>query len=77
MGKALQLRAAQQVLNRVYGPVDKPCPPEFKIVEKFLNNELSASDAALLIESHGKKIPLRIGGEAMRDESRQRRRLRS
>lgn len=69
-----QLRAAQEVLNRAYGPIDKQSPPELKIVERFLNNELNASDAALMIESHGKKVPLRISGQAIREDSRQRNR---
>lgn len=67
-----QLRAAQEVLNRLHGPVDKPAPLGVKIVEQFLNEELSASDSKLLIEAVGGNVPLRIKGQAIREESSRR-----
>ena len=67
-----RLRAAQEVLNRAFGPVDKQSPPEARIAERFLNDELSATDAVLLIEAHGQKAPLQLKGIANSEDLRQR-----
>lgn len=67
-----RLRAAQEVLNRAFGPVDKQSPPAARIAERFLNNELSASDAVLLIESHGQKAPFKLQDIVNREDSRRR-----